>query len=219
MAVLELGRDPSFSRAEKDGIARLVDASLELGRAEARRWRDTDLLAALARRGVLLRRLSGEGPGARAGYTLCALTTFEQGPKKERRVDLYVDVIERKWQTLCERGVEMDADDLLTLHLAHEFYHVLEFSERRMTPDVVGRLPVHGLLGTRMRRIPRTSEIAAHAFARAWTGLEPSPGLIDAIVLAPDAPSRARLEERILQAHALLTPKAEPVSVPARLAG
>lgn len=165
-----------------DATAVAKDAAY-VGREEAARWVGRPLEGELVRMGVELRRLGDAPGGERASVRVAALTTYDSRPAGMRRVDLYVGEIARKHEALLGLGVEMSLDDLVELHLAHEFYHVLEFSSGRRTERLVPPMRVRGLLGVRSRPARRSSEVAAHAFARAWLGHGPHPVLIDALSL------------------------------------
>ena len=46
---------------------------------------------------------------------------------KEKKIELFMPDLRRKQQILKENGVETGEQWLIKLHLAHEFYHFLEF--------------------------------------------------------------------------------------------
>lgn len=181
--VLELVGGCNLERIEAADAVVAAKEAARIGQKEAADWAGLSLEAELARMGVELRRLGGAPGGEGAGVRVAALTTYDSRPAGTRRVDLYLGEIARKHRALLGAGAEVAPDELVELHLAHEFYHVLEFSSGRRTERLVPAMRVRGLLGARPRPARRSSEVAAHAFARAWLGRGPHPALVDALVL------------------------------------
>lgn len=203
--LLELVGECDLGRVDAaDAVAAARSAS-RLGRQEAARWAGRPLEGELARMGVEVRRL-GDAPGGEgASVRVAALATYDPRPTGTRRVDLYLGEIARKHEVLLGAGAEVGLDELVGLHLAHEFYHVLEFSRDLRTEELVPPVGVRGLLGVRRRPARRAGEVAAHAFARAWAGHGPHPALVDAIVLvASGAASAEAFAARARRAHDLL---------------
>lgn len=203
--LLELAGGGNIERVEAADAVVVAKEAARVGREEAARWAERPLEEELERMGVKLRRL-GDAPGGEgASVRVAALTTYDSRPAGMRCVDLYVGEIARKHEALLGVGVEMSLDDLVELHLSHEFYHVLEFSSGRRTERLVPPMRVRGLLGVRSRPARRSSEVAAHAFARAWLGHGPHPVLIDALALvASGALATGELRKRVAWALDLL---------------
>lgn len=211
LAVMQLLADPLTSRmgpAELPELVTCADAALALGRAEAERLDVRDPEELLRERRVALHRIPGEGPGARAGYHLAALTTCDLNHPEKSHVDLYVDVIARKREGLLAAGVRVGQEALERLHLAHECFHVIDFLEHRRSADKVGTVNVRGaFFRSRRRALGRASEVAAHAFARAWMGavLVPSPALADELaLLGMGESSREGFARRLERARGLI---------------
>lgn len=179
--VLELVGDGRAAPLSASDAARVAGAAARAGRAEARRWADVDLGRHLAEKGVEVRILGSSPSWAAAGARLCALTVYDRRRRGERRVDLYLDELSRKCALLARLGVVVCEDGLTSLHLAHEFYHFIELSERRLASELVPEVLVRGALGRRRARPARASEVAAHAFAREVTGFSLHPTLVDAL--------------------------------------
>ncbi|WP_130811527.1 hypothetical protein [Olsenella sp. Marseille-P4559] len=181
LALVQVMAEPSLSRAEMGDLPGFIDACLAAGRERASCWRGRDPQDVLMGLGYVVSRIAGASPGSRAGFHLCAMT--RAGTACGGTVELYVDEVATKRRSLLAFGVILEEEELCRLHLAHEFYHALEFSRGPMTPDVTPQVRVCGILGMRYRRPACASEIAAHAFARCMTGLSISPQLVDAIAL------------------------------------
>ena len=211
LAVMQLLADPLVARmgsAELPELVGCADAALALGRAEARRLGPCDPEGLLAARHVTLRRIGGDGPGARAGYHMAALTTCDLNHPEKSCVDLYVDVIARKREGLLAAGVRVGQEALERLHLAHECFHIIDFLERRHSAEMVGMVSARGAFFRRRRRaLGRSSEVAAHAFARAWMGptLLPVPALVDELaMLGMGESSRERFVRRLGRVRELM---------------
>lgn len=203
--------DPAVARADLVApieLAACATAAIRLGRAQAERLGGFDPEGLLRGRGVALRRIAGEGPGARAGVHLAALTTIDARRHGRSHVDVYPDVIARKGQALASMGVRVGLGSLERLHLAHECFHVIDLSEGLGASDLAGAVSVRrALIGWRRRTLGRSSEVAAHAFALAWMGAGdvPAPALVDELALMgmgeSDLPS---FERRVGRARELL---------------
>lgn len=181
--VLELVGGTDFEKTDATSAVITAREAARLGRERAIHWIGRSLEEELPKLNVELRRLEDTPGGSRATVRIAALTTYDSRPQGIRRVDLYMNEIARKHEVLLDAGLEMDLEALVELHLAHEFYHVLEFSSGQSTEKLVPALRVRGLLGMRHKSSRRASEVAANAFARAWAGRGPHPTLVDAVVL------------------------------------
>lgn len=203
--LIELTGWRDFAREEPaDAVAAAREAA-RLGRERAADWVGRPLETELEKMGVEVRRLGCAPGGGGASVRVAAFTTYSSRPTGVRRVDLYLDEIARKHEALLDMGAEVSLDDLVGLHLAHEFYHVLEFSDGQRTEELVPMVRVHGLLGVRPRPPRRASEVAAHSFARIWMGRCPHPALVDALVLvASGVVSPEALQGRVNKALDLL---------------
>lgn len=184
--VYELKREKALGKADM-GLMREVAARAHILGAEAARvWRNQDLLAELERLDVAVRMVDQTPAWSAEVGEIAAYTVAGEGGVEAREVDVYLDVIERKVAGLERCGVDAGMDDLIRLHVAHEFYHCLEFSSGEMTADVVDTVQVKGFFGVKRLRPARAGEVAAHAFAREVTGFPVHPVLADWIALVGD---------------------------------
>ena len=72
------------------------------------------------------------------------MTRALPGGEKGGIVELYVDEVARKRAALLASGVEVGEEEFERLHLAHELYHALEFSDGPLTVDAAFWAPVPG---------------------------------------------------------------------------
>ncbi|WP_307739402.1 hypothetical protein [uncultured Parolsenella sp.] len=182
LAMLDLMRSPLFGRLAATDAAWLALAAVQLGEGRAEKYAGADLEAELRREGVEVRRLDCDPPGLRAGWRLMAQTTFGGD---RCRIDLYGGQLAEKTCALVECGCHVGRDEVERLHLAHEFFHVLEFWEGITADERLG--PVRARrpfgLGWARRRVASAREAAAHAFARVHAGICVAPELTDYAVL------------------------------------
>ena len=82
------------------------------------------------------------------------------------------------------RWCGMDQDLAERIHLAHEFFHFLEYQRRPFFLEKLEPVVTARLLGyARKAAINRCSEAAAHAFAKTLLGLERLPNYYDYVYL------------------------------------
>lgn len=205
LSVLELLNDRSTTSAEPSDIATVARAASSLGRNEAMRWRGFNLTVELQRAGMEVRHVKSSPSGGGSPVRLAALTVFGKSPGKERYVDLFLDEIARKQEALATCGIEMSLDELVEIHLAHEFYHFVEFSHNRRTEEMVPEVRMRGRWAARHHRLKHAGEVGAHAFAKEWTGSALHPILLDVIVqMTWSRPMRDDFEGRVRRAWEIL---------------
>ncbi len=205
LSVLELLNDRSAASAEPSGLVRVVHAASSLGRREAIRWKGSNLTDELQRAGVEVRCMKSSPNGKGSPVRLAALMVFDRNPGKERHVDLFLDEIARKQKALAICGIEMSLEELVEMHLAHEFYHFVEFFQDRRTVELMPEVRMRGRWIGRHRRLERAGEVGAHAFAKEWTGAVLHPILLDAIVqMVLSGAMRDDFEGRVRRAWEIL---------------
>ncbi len=183
LALVQLLGDSSLSRAEEADLSTLADACLSRGRARAAGYSGCNPEDVMADCGYDVLRLTGPAPGSRKGFHLCAMTRAVGRGTSAGTVELYVDEIGIKFESLHAFGVCIDQEDLERLHLAHELFHVLEYGDGRMSYEEMPPVRIRGMLGWRSVRPKVSSEVAAHAFARCVTNSGLSAQLVDALAL------------------------------------
>lgn len=107
-----------------------------------------------------------------------------QFDKQVKRIDLYEDVLKEIQTAMLEGKYEITMEELLSLHLAHEFYHFLEYTQGCMTYErlEVLKYRVFGCI-PRSSTVHRTSEISAHIFAKIVCGFPMHPKILDYILM------------------------------------
>ncbi|SFF88345.1 hypothetical protein SAMN04488025_107105 [Planifilum fulgidum] len=184
LALSELEQDEVYPLLDKRKIGTYLNRSLSIGREAARDMKfDGDLktlLNRMLRSGVRIRFREGSGPGGtgwvRAQYRIRPPT-----------ITVFRSSVEQLNRFFRMTGNPVRREDLIALHLIHEWFHHLEVSHIGRTdlrlPQVVttrlGPFPVR-------RPLKKTREIAAHAFVQEMMGLSFYPLLLDRLLLHLD---------------------------------
>lgn len=105
--------------------------------------------------------------------------------EKERRIiDVYLPCIQEKLEVLKQYGYQISLEELLKIHLAHEFYHFYEFEYDKRTYEMLPEVNYRILyVINRRAAVHRTSEIAAHRFAQVITRAPLHPKSMDYMYL------------------------------------
>ncbi|WP_124727019.1 hypothetical protein [Staphylospora marina] len=178
LALMELRLDPWYEKIPEELIPHFIREAIRMGKEAARShagdWPLVKLVNTIISRNVRVRfhdRHPTE-PHIRAQYT-----------RKPPTIDVYrssIDELRAFFSTFAD-GIR--DEDLIRLHLFHEWFHHLEETSLGRTDLRLPRVPVgkRGPLTIR-RPLHRTREIAAHAFTRQAMNLPWSPLLIDRLI-------------------------------------
>lgn len=116
------------------------------------------------------------------GLKIAASTVFEQG---NCTVMLNEDLISEKYE--CTKEIpeigESGVDQMMSLHLAHEYFHCLEYLKNGRVYRLLRPARKKGFLGIRECRIRTASEIAAHTFANEVMKPAVPPPVIDYLTM------------------------------------
>ncbi|GIO36594.1 hypothetical protein J41TS12_14550 [Paenibacillus antibioticophila] len=179
MAYAELTQDLLFHKIPPSRAAFYVQRSLERGAelAAAARKEGKDIRELCRAAGISVTIADGESTFGKVRFR--AEIEFSD---KERAITVYRSSL-RELEQACQRYLPEAAlsfNDMVNIHLAHEYYHYLEYSGHGFTNELLP--PVTTLSFGPLRRsatIVRCSEIAAHAFSKGFTGVDWLPNLFD----------------------------------------
>lgn len=177
MAFLELKEDNQFSNIAPKDYAFYLSKSMAFGKIEGERYRKQDLEAILKSEGVQIL----HHQSLKAMETPFSMIQSQiYFTKEEKKIEIFVGVIEEKRRAMEQFGLRISAQEMRRLHLAHEFYHFLEFSRDRPTGE---RLPpiskkLLGIIPVQCY-ITRANEIAAHQFAKEVCNFPIHPKIMD----------------------------------------
>ena len=180
LAMCELSQDLLFGKIPPGRHAHYADGALAAGREAASRFSGADIGQLYRDHGVGIRILDAS-PGT-LGLHLRGQAVMSA---KGCSVELYEESLCALAEHSGGGGVpRLDRDQAMRIHLAHEFFHILEYSEGSSTAKRLGEIETFGLWFLRRRaRILRTDEVAAHSFAMALLDLPCLPNYYDYLYL------------------------------------
>lgn len=176
----ELTNDLLFHRIPHSKRRYYVERPLAIGREQALEFKaryGTDVGAICRSRGISVNLNERQGTIGqirfRAQIELSA---------KERAITLYKSSMEelRQCAGVLLHGRSFTLKEITDIHLAHELFHDLEFTELGYTNKRLDDISSLSLGPLRIRAsVTKTSEIAAHAFSRYLLNLPCLPNLLD----------------------------------------
>ncbi|WP_334075387.1 MULTISPECIES: hypothetical protein [Paenibacillus] len=185
LAFAELERDPVFHKIEPGKYGYYLSRSLEMGREAAARLKGQPIRQLLDQAGVRFNLAASAGAGN--GAFKVALRAQLDWSGKVPEITVYRESMHQLQAAAAASDGALGPvtfERIVDIHLAHEYYHLLEYRSGRFTNELLE--PVECLkLGPfrRMATILQTSEIAAHAFCKELLGLPYLPSLLDNIYL------------------------------------
>ncbi|KKO54336.1 hypothetical protein XI25_09015 [Paenibacillus sp. DMB20] len=184
MACAELEQDLLFHKIPKEKLPYYVSASLDRGRKAASAFQGQGIRALCRTEG--LRYEVTDRTGTFHNLSFRAQIDFA---KDKPEIIIYSASLRGMKQayldTFGSTPDKGEMDRLVDIHLAHEFYHYLEFKSGRFTNEELEPVEVFrlGSLYTKRSGVAKTSEIAAHAFCKELLRLPCLPNLIDYVYL------------------------------------
>lgn len=201
LALCELSGDLLFHKIPKERLAYYVDASLEAGRKAAEPFLNQSIRQLYGEHGISIE----EKGSARQG---CGVLLRGQAVMAASgcSVEIYRDSIQELAAYSAWHGTTLSTDEALEVHLAHEFFHILEYRSGTTVADTLAPVERFSLLGWKpTAHITRCCEIAAHAFAKELLGLPALPNLYDYLYLMGTGHlSREAFDEKLARMEALL---------------
>lgn len=184
LADAELRRNPLYSKFPDDRKEWYIEQSLMLGTEAADRQLEhsADILKLVRENGIELVRRSECTAGQQS-----ALRSEIEYREDGSRIVIYMDSIRSLYancREFAQPGIELQADEIFEMHVAHEFYHYIEFASGRTTSQRLPKIEV-AWLGKLRRHIElrETCEIAAQAFAKRFCGLKVLPTYYDLLLI------------------------------------
>ena len=181
LGCMELRQDPLFHKIPPEKIPYYVRESLQAGRLAAETYKGFGIRDMYRDAG--LRYEITETSGTFHNISFRAQIDFS---KTTPEIILYASSL-KGMRTVCQKilgerlcGSAADLDLLVDIHLAHEFYHWLEYREKIFTNEKLERIEVFKLGPyTRKSSVVQCCELAAHAFCKELLGLPFLPNLLD----------------------------------------
>ncbi|ASA22524.1 hypothetical protein [Paenibacillus donghaensis] len=181
LAFAELEKDPLFHKIAPGKYSYYIARSLEMGRAAAVPLQGQPVRCLLEQAGVAFEIKPASGSSALRLALRAQLDFSGRTPW----INVYQDSMEQLREAALAGGGAYGAlslDEVMDIHLAHEYYHLLEYRADQFTSDVLE--PVECMRIGPFRRqaaILQASEIAAHAFCKELLNLPYLPSLLDNI--------------------------------------
>lgn len=219
LGMFELSNDLLYGKIPPDQYRYYVGESLRLGREAAERtkgWGDIFWLYEEAGIQLVYQKSSGEN------YGVSFRAQSEYGKDGSASVLIYTqsiaDLAKHSRMELTEHDIHaadpgIEAEQALEIHLAHEYFHYLEYHSGDMKDEKTMPCYSHGFVSEYLEQVQllkifgrkrsagilRCSEIAAHAFAKEMTGIAVLPNYYDYTYLI--ANGKLRREDFLRQAE------------------
>lgn len=170
LAMCELSNDLLFHKIPEDKVSLYVDIPLKAGKTAAEELKGQDIEALYKQYDIEIIRHNEKGKTF--GVVLRGQATMsKQGCS--------VEVYEKSIKELAFEE-DLDFDTARNIHLAHEFFHFLEYKKGKTVSEEMPPVETLKVLGfSRKALINRCSEIAAHSFAKNFLDLEFLPNYYD----------------------------------------
>lgn len=170
LAMCELSNDLLFHKIPAEKRALYVDIPLAAGRTAAQKFKGRDIEELYKEHGIQI--ISHNEKGKALGVLLRGQATMSKS-------GCSVEIYEQSIKELADEE-NIDVNTARKVHLAHEFFHFLEYQRGKMVSEEVPPVQTFQLFGfSRKANINRCSEIAAHSFAKNLLGLSVLPNYYD----------------------------------------
>lgn len=192
LGLLELQDDMLFHKIPKNKIKYYINEASNIGKREAEKYRGKNLDDILQYNGVetIIRDTSKSKRLDLRGEII-----FD---KKEKIIIIYKDSMEQLYNCLKEAGIVISKNMVYDIHLAHEFYHFIEYKNNKNTNELLDKIETISIgVIKKKSSIIKTREVAAHSFCKEVLGLKFHPKLMDYIYLIQNN----RLDEKELRKY------------------
>ncbi|MGL5378442.1 hypothetical protein [Clostridium sp.] len=191
LSLLDLMEDNIFHKIPKYKITYYINESIKIGKEEAKKYRDKDLSQILKENSVEVI-VKPKRPNSKY-VDLRAEINFTD---KKREIILYENSIDELYNSLKNGNSNITKKKVIDIHLAHEFYHYLEFKSKNFTNEKLDKIESFKLGPFKLKStIVKTKEIAAHAFCKELLGMRIHPKELDYIYLI----KKGKLDEKKLR--------------------
>lgn len=177
LAWLELRNDVVFNKIPPSRYRYYLDSALAAGEDAATPLPGKNIRQLYADNAIEI--VLNEGDGL--FFSVQFRAQFEYSEKKSlRRVTLYQPSLENLHTSCARAGLAMSLDKIIDIHLAHEFFHFLEYSRQQPVGATLEKVCNFSLGPFRSySTVSATSEIAAHRFCQLLNDLEHYPTWYD----------------------------------------
>lgn len=178
LSFLELKEDIVFHKIPKNKIKYFINEASAIGREEAKKYKESTLEDLLKENGVEVI-IKETCPTKK--LDIRGEIIFD---KKEKKITIYKNSLEQLYKSLNDSGLKVSRDNVYEIHLAHEFYHFLEFKNKKNTNELLEKVETISIGAIKRKSsILKTREIAAHSFCKELLNLKFHPKLMDYLFL------------------------------------
>lgn len=182
LALAELERDPVFRKLDASRYSYYLGHSLTAGRQAAQPLQGQDIRMLLKEAGIEFRVADAAG----AGPMKVALRAQLDWSRKVPHITVYRESLRQLQDAAKTNGAlgPVDFERIVDIHLAHEYYHWLEYRSGQFTNELLEPVECFKIGPFRRKAtVLQTSEIAAHTFCKELLGLPYLPSLLDHMYL------------------------------------
>ncbi|MBP1040284.1 hypothetical protein I6N95_04580 [Vagococcus sp. BWB3-3] len=176
----ELQKSPVYLKMNKAEKIFYIEESLKIGKIEGQKYlnQNKDIYQLLSENQIIYEKKDSKQPND--DFILRGEIHFR---KKGCKITVYDESIQSIYvhhQQVLPKHLVLSNSQALEIHLAHEFFHFLEFSSGATVSEKLGKMRIP-LFFNFYREVDVTacSEIAAHAFAKQFCQLEVLPNYYD----------------------------------------
>lgn len=207
LALCELSNDLLYHKILPEKLTYYVDESIEAGLSAAALYSGQSLADLYEEKQIKVNYREG-GEGA-FGLSYRGQITLD---KNGCTLDVFLSSINQISQHSGGGALPVISEETARLtHLAHEFFHFLEYETNSFVPQSLEPVVTMRLLGLKRRaRINRCSEVAAHAFAKQLLNLPVFPNYYDYMYLINTGKMEQKSFENMLERNAALLCKQKP---------
>jgi hypothetical protein len=201
LALCELSNDLLYHKIPRDKLPYYIDQSLSIGRKVCEAYQGQDIHGLYEQNKIELEYIKT----STKTYGVSFRAQAEMEPKHTKVIIYEGSIRQLSEHSAFEGRKSISYEKALAIHLAHEFFHYLEYRNKEFVSDQLEpvetlRLPFY----TRKARINRCSEIAAHVFAKELLGLKELPNLYDYFYLINTGKTSKNSFHEMLQRYEML---------------
>lgn len=160
--MLELEQDKYFQLIEPKEYEKYIDDSCSIGENLASKYKECELKNILEQNRIEVRYIQKTSKYECYRYKLYAQISCKVTGSI---IEVYIQNIYKKAETARKYGIVISNDWMLQLHLAHELYHFIEFTQSAKTGEKLKKIQKKKWFRKSEIPLEATSEIAAHRFA------------------------------------------------------
>lgn len=176
LAMCELSNDLLFNKISHDKYQYYIANALEIGQRTAVTYQEQDIAELYHQNGIKLQ-IKAKTKSA-LGVSLRGQAILNEN---ECRIEVYQESLDAL--AACSNH-QITSEIALQIHLAHEFFHFLEFHQKDLSVSQLEPIEILRIgKYHRTARVTRCSEIAAHKFAKELLQLPVLPNYYDYLYL------------------------------------